>query len=92
MNAYGSGSASRLSEAEQFDQLSRQIETYRGSRIIITICDRRDRLPVEVLLRFMVERTDRDDNRQAGGKGRWPIYACQGRTGTYKVHVALGGY
>ena len=48
----GSGSASQLSETEQFDQLSRQIEAYRASRIIIAMGERRGRLPVEALLRL----------------------------------------
>ncbi|HKV29063.1 MAG TPA: sugar transferase [Candidatus Acidoferrales bacterium] len=41
-----------LSEAEQFDQLSRQIEAYRASRVIIAMGERRGRLPVEALLRL----------------------------------------
>ena len=41
-----------LSEVEQFDQLSRQVETYRASRIIIAMGERRGRLPVEALLRL----------------------------------------
>ncbi|MHB8525033.1 MAG: sugar transferase [Candidatus Acidiferrales bacterium] len=48
----GSGSAPQLSETEQFDQLCRQIETYRASRIIIAMGERRGRLPVEALLRL----------------------------------------
>jgi hypothetical protein len=68
MNANGRGSASRLSEGEQFDRLSRQTETYRASRIIIATGERRDRLPVEVLLRFMVDGADRDDNHRPAEK------------------------
>ncbi len=41
-----------LSEVEQFNQLSRQVETYRASRIIIAMGERRGRLPVEALLRL----------------------------------------
>ncbi|MHB8539955.1 MAG: sugar transferase [Candidatus Acidiferrales bacterium] len=48
----GSGSAPQLSETEQFDQLCRQIEAYRASRIIIAMGERRGRLPVEALLRL----------------------------------------
>ena len=48
----GSGGAPQLSETEQFDQLCRQIETYRASRIIIAMGERRGRLPVEALLRL----------------------------------------
>jgi hypothetical protein len=54
MSADGSGSASQLSDAEQFDQ-SLQIEAYRASRIIIAISERRGHLPVEILLRFIVD-------------------------------------
>jgi hypothetical protein len=68
MNAFGSGSASQLSEAERFDQLSRQIEAYRASRIIIAMGEPRGRLPVEVLLRFMVDGADRDDNHRPAEK------------------------
>lgn len=48
----GSENASQLSEEEQFDELSRQIEAYRASRIIIAMGERRGRLPVEALLRL----------------------------------------
>lgn len=47
-----SGSASPLSETEQFEQLSRQVQTYRASRLIIAMGERRGRLPVEALLRL----------------------------------------
>jgi hypothetical protein len=68
MNAYGSGNASQLSEAERFDQSSRQIEAYRASRIIIAMGEPCGRLPVEVLLRFMVDGADRDDNHRPAEK------------------------
>ena len=45
-------SATPLSEEEQFDQLSFQIRTYRASRVIIALGERRGRLPVEALLRL----------------------------------------
>ena len=41
-----------LSEVDQFNQLSRQVETYRASRVIIAMGERRGRLPVEALLRL----------------------------------------
>ena len=41
-----------LSETEQFEQLSRQVQTYRASRVIIAMGERRGRLPVEALLRL----------------------------------------
>lgn len=46
------GSESPLSETEQFEQLSRQVQTYRASRVIIAMGERRGRLPVEALLRL----------------------------------------
>ncbi|MGH9865135.1 MAG: sugar transferase [Candidatus Acidiferrales bacterium] len=46
------GGEAPLSEVEQFDQLSRQIEAYRASRVIIAMGERRGRLPVEALLRL----------------------------------------
>ncbi|MGH9710166.1 MAG: sugar transferase, partial [Candidatus Acidiferrales bacterium] len=46
------GSGSQLSEADQFDQLSRQVGTYRAGRIIIALGERRGRLPVEALLQL----------------------------------------
>jgi len=48
----GDGGGPPLSEAEQFDQLSRQIQSYRASRVIIAMGERRGRLPVEALLRL----------------------------------------
>jgi hypothetical protein len=48
------GRASRLSEAEQFDQFL-QIELHRTSRIIIAMSARRRRLPVEILRRFIID-------------------------------------
>ena len=46
------GNGSPLSETEQFEQLSRQVQTYRASRVIIAMGERRGRLPVEALLRL----------------------------------------
>lgn len=41
-----------LSNEEQFEALSRQVESYRAGRIIIAMSERRGRLPVEALLRL----------------------------------------
>lgn len=84
MNAYGSGSASRLSEAEQCDQLSRQIETHRASRIIIAIGER-------VLLRFMVDRADCDDNHRPAEKAD-DRFTRVGTDGNLRSTCRPGGY
>lgn len=41
-----------LSEPELFEQLTRQVETFRADRMIVAMGDRRGRLPVEALLRL----------------------------------------
>ncbi|MGH9727423.1 MAG: sugar transferase [Candidatus Acidiferrales bacterium] len=46
------GNSPPLSEEQQFEQLSSQIHTYRASRVIVTMGERRGRLPVEALLRL----------------------------------------
>ncbi|HEV2616500.1 MAG TPA: sugar transferase [Candidatus Acidoferrales bacterium] len=46
------GDSPLLSEEQQFEQLSSQIHTYRASRVIIAMGERRGRLPVEALLRL----------------------------------------
>ena len=46
-NAYAS-----LSEAERFEALSKQVESYRASRIIVAMSERRGKLPVEALLQL----------------------------------------
>lgn len=46
------GHHANLTEPEQFDQLTRQVETFRADRLIVAMGDRRGRLPVEALLRL----------------------------------------
>lgn len=46
------GGSASFSEAERFDQLSRQVDSYRASRIIVAMGERRGRLPVEALLQL----------------------------------------
>jgi len=41
-----------LSEAERFEALSKQVESYRASRIIVAMGERRGKLPVEALLQL----------------------------------------
>lgn len=41
-----------LTEAEKFESLSRQVQSYRASRIIVGMGDRRGKLPVEALLQL----------------------------------------
>jgi hypothetical protein len=91
MNAYGSGSASLLSGAEQFDQLSRQIETYRTSRIIIGRAERREHFPVEVLLRFLVDGADRHDNHRPAEKAD-DRFTRVGTDGNLRSTCRPGGY
>ncbi|HEV2119236.1 MAG TPA: sugar transferase [Candidatus Bathyarchaeia archaeon] len=46
------GHHASLMEPEQFEQLTRQVETFRADRMIVAMADRRGRLPVEALLRL----------------------------------------
>ena len=48
----GENSYTTLSEAERFEVLSKQVESYRASRIIVAMGERRGRLPVEPLLQL----------------------------------------
>lgn len=48
----GNGHHLSLTEPEYFDQLARQVDTFRANRMIIAMGDRRGRLPVEALLRL----------------------------------------
>jgi sugar transferase (PEP-CTERM system associated) len=48
----GEKNCARLSEAERFEVLSRQVGAYRASRIIVAMGERRGQLPVEALLRL----------------------------------------
>lgn len=48
----GNGHHLSLTEPEYFEQLTRQVDTFRANRMIIAMGDRRGRLPVEALLRL----------------------------------------
>ncbi len=48
----GENSYASLSEAERFEALSKQVESYRASRIIVAMGERRGKLPVEALLQL----------------------------------------
>ena len=46
----GNGNKAGAGDAESFEQLARQVQTFRADRMIIAMGDRRGRLPVEALL------------------------------------------
>jgi len=48
----GANPYASLSEAERFEALSKQVESYRASRIIVAMGERRGKLPVEALLQL----------------------------------------
>jgi sugar transferase (PEP-CTERM system associated) len=48
----GHGEHANLTEPEQFEQLTRQVESFRADRVIVAMGERRGRLPVEALLRL----------------------------------------
>jgi hypothetical protein len=88
MNAYGSGSASRLSEAQQFDQLSRQIENVPGQPHNHRH-GRASRPPAGGSSSPVHGRRSRIATATTGRRKRQTtVLRVWGRTETYEVHVA----
>ena len=48
----GGGQFTDLSKAEQYEELARQVKSYRAARIIVAMGERRGKLPVEALLQL----------------------------------------